>query len=75
MSNASVYPRLASEPYSRGNIVTRTYPRPKVFVHPIIHLKADIFKPDIFKAYILASDVTVRKLFADRSDETALLER
>lgn len=44
-------------------------------MHPIIHLKADIFKPDIFKAYILASDLTVRKLFADRSDETALLER
>ena len=75
MSNASVYPRLASEPDNQGSVIIAGYPRPKVFVHPIIHLKADIFKPDIFKAYILASDLTVRKLFADRSDETALLER
>ena len=56
-------------------VITTGYPKPKVFLNPIIHLKADIFKPDIFKAYILASDLTVRKLFTDRSDETALLER
>lgn len=44
----------------------------KIFISPIIHLKADIFKSDCFKAHIFACDLIVRKLFVGRSDEKVI---